>query len=94
MEARSRGNAARVAGGPMPCANTTPARFDHGAHTPRPLGTRPYARAQEERMSSHRTHVPAPAEINYHEAEQAQRVERALKQIDVASPKNWRNFLR
>jgi hypothetical protein len=33
-------------------------------------------------MSIHGMHVPSPDEINYHEAHQAQRVQRALKQID------------
>jgi hypothetical protein len=33
-------------------------------------------------MSSHHLHVPAPAEHNYHEAHQAQRVQAALKRID------------
>jgi len=33
-------------------------------------------------MSSLGLHVPSPDEINYHEAQQAQRVQRALQQLD------------
>jgi hypothetical protein len=33
-------------------------------------------------MSSLGLHVPPPDEINYHEAQQAQRVQRALQQLD------------
>jgi hypothetical protein len=33
-------------------------------------------------MSIYGIHVPAPDELNYHEARQAQRVQRALKMID------------
>jgi hypothetical protein len=35
-------------------------------------------------MSTYGIHVPAPDEIDYHEACQAQRVQRALQQIDPA----------
>ena|ERR671924_479753 len=33
-------------------------------------------------MSSYGIHVPAPDDINYHEAQQAQRVQAALQRID------------
>jgi hypothetical protein len=33
-------------------------------------------------MSSLGLHVPSPDELNYHEAQQAQRVQRALQQLD------------
>ena len=33
-------------------------------------------------MSSYGIHVPSPDEINYHEAQQVQRVQRALQHID------------
>ncbi len=33
-------------------------------------------------MSSMGINVPEPSEVNYHEAEQVQRVERALKRLD------------
>ena len=34
-------------------------------------------------MSTYGIHVPSPDELNYHEACQAQRVQRALQQIDA-----------
>jgi hypothetical protein len=33
-------------------------------------------------MSTYGIHVPSPDELNYHEAQQAQRVQRALQRID------------
>jgi hypothetical protein len=33
-------------------------------------------------MSSYGIHVPSPDEINYHEAQQVQRVQRAFRRID------------
>jgi hypothetical protein len=36
-------------------------------------------------MSSYGIHVPSPDDINYHEAQQTQRVERAFKQIDAGA---------
>src|SRR5262245_12183898 len=82
MHHRSRGKAAHEAGTPAGCCEHSARARCLVPELSNPRTGSQYE-PQETRMSSYGIHVPAPDEINYHEAQQAQRVARAKALIDA-----------